>query len=68
MMSIIFPTSFRRKSKFVIFVREDIFCYRSEIKWATTLMVLSLAFVLSNALRGTKMEGNFSIVCQCAQN
>lgn len=68
MTSIIFPTSFRGKSKFVIFVREDIFCYRSEIKWVTTLMALSLAFVLSNALRGAKMEGNFSIVCQCAQN
>ena len=34
----------------------------------TTLMALSLAFVLSNALHGAKMEGNFSIVCQCAQN
>ena len=34
----------------------------------TTLMVLSLAFVLSNALHGAKKEGNFSIVCQCAQN
>ena len=68
MTSIIFPTSFRGKSRFVIFVREDIFCYRSEIKWVTTLMALSLAFVLSNALHGAKIEGNFSIVCQCAQN
>ena len=54
MTSIIFPTSFCGKSKFVIFVREDIFCYRAEIKWVTTLMALSLAFVLSNALHGAK--------------
>ena len=67
MTSIIFSTSFCGKSKFVIFVRGS-FCYRSEIKWVTTLMALSLAFVLSNALHGAKMEGNFSILCQSAQN
>ncbi|XP_022795309.1 uncharacterized protein LOC111333925 [Stylophora pistillata] len=57
-MSVIYFTRFRDKSKCALFVRNNKLFYKSEMKWVTALLALSFAFFLSNATHGSRLEGS----------
>ena len=58
MMSIFYFTRFRGKNKFALFAKEEkLFCYKSNMKWVTALIALSLLFLLSDVTHAAKLEG-----------